>query len=52
MDKIVVIEDDPGIWTVLRLALKGAGFAAVVAEVSVRSEPGRGATFSFSLGRR
>ena len=26
MDKIVIIEDDPGIRTVLRLALKGAGF--------------------------
>ena len=32
MDKIVIIEDDPGIRTVLRLALKGAGFADVVAE--------------------
>ena len=32
MDKIVVIEDDPGIRTVLRLALKGAGFADVIAE--------------------
>ena len=25
MDKIVLIEDDPGIRTVIRLALKGAG---------------------------
>ena len=25
MDKILIIEDDPGIRTVLRLALKGAG---------------------------
>lgn len=32
MDKIVIIEDDPGIRTVLRLALKGAGFQDVVAE--------------------
>ena len=32
MDKIVIIEDDPCIRTVLRLALKGAGFADVVAE--------------------
>ena len=32
MDKIVIIEDDPGIRTVLRMALKGAGFADVVAE--------------------
>lgn len=32
MDKIVIIEDDPGIRTVLRLALKNAGFADVVAE--------------------
>ena len=32
MEKIVIIEDDPGIRTVLRLALKGAGFADVVAE--------------------
>ena len=32
MDKIVIIEDDPGIQTVLRLALKGAGFTDVVAE--------------------
>ena len=32
MDKIVIIEDDPGIRTVLRLALKGAGFADVVTE--------------------
>lgn len=32
MDKIVIIEDDPGIRTVLRLALKGAGFADIVAE--------------------
>ena len=29
MDKIVVIEDDPGIRTVLRLALKGAGYSCV-----------------------
>ena len=29
MDKIVLIEDDPGIRTVIRLALKGAGFSAV-----------------------
>lgn len=29
MDKIVIIEDDPGIRTVLRLALKGAGFTDV-----------------------
>ena len=29
MDKIVLIEDDPGIRTVIRLALKGAGFASV-----------------------
>ena len=32
MDKIVIIEDDPGIRTVVRLALKGAGFADVIAE--------------------
>ena len=32
MEKIVIIEDDPGIRTVLRLALKGAGFANVIAE--------------------
>ena len=32
MDKIVIIEDDPGIRTVLRLALKGAGFQDVIAE--------------------
>ena len=32
MDKIVIIEDDPGIRTVLRLALKGAGFSDVVSE--------------------
>ena len=32
MDKIVIIEDDPGIRTVLRLALKGAGFTSVIAE--------------------
>ena len=32
MDKIVIIEDDPGIRTVLRLALKGAGFTEVIAE--------------------
>ena len=29
MDKIALIEDDPGIRTVIRLALKGAGFASV-----------------------
>ena len=29
MDKIVIIEEDPGIRTVLRLALKGAGFTFV-----------------------
>ena len=29
MDKIVLIEDDPGIRTVIRLALKGAGLPAV-----------------------
>ena len=29
MDKIVLIEDDPGIRTVIRLTLKGAGFPAV-----------------------
>ena len=29
MDKIVLIEDDPGIRTVIRLALKGAGFASI-----------------------
>ena len=29
MDKIAIIEDDPGIRTVIRLALKGAGFAPV-----------------------
>ena len=29
MDKIVLIEDDPGIRTVIRLALKGAGFLSV-----------------------
>ncbi len=29
MEKIVLIEDDPGIRTVIRLALKGAGFSAV-----------------------
>ena len=28
MDKIVLIEDDPGIRTVIRLALKGAGFTS------------------------
>lgn len=28
MDKIVIIEDDPGIRTVLRIALKGAGYAS------------------------
>ena len=32
MDKIVIIEDDPGIRTVLRMALKGAGFTDVIAE--------------------
>ena len=32
MDKIVIIEDDPGIRTMLRLALKGAGFTDVIAE--------------------
>ena len=32
MEKIVIIEDDPGIRTVLRVALKGAGFAVTVAE--------------------
>ena len=32
MDKIVIIGDDPGIRTVLRLALKGAGFTDVIAE--------------------
>lgn len=32
MSKIVIIEDDPGIRTVLRLALKGAGFTSVFAE--------------------
>lgn len=31
MEKIVLIEDDPGIRTVLRVALKGAGFAVTVA---------------------
>lgn len=29
MDKIAIIEDDPGIRTVIRLALKAAGFASV-----------------------
>lgn len=29
MEKIAIIEDDPGIRTVLRLALKGAGFGSV-----------------------
>ncbi|MBE6383930.1 MAG: response regulator transcription factor [Lentisphaerae bacterium] len=29
MDKIVLIEDDPGIRTVIRLALKGAGFTSI-----------------------
>ena len=29
MDKLVLIEDDPGIRTVIRLALKGAGFLSV-----------------------
>ena len=28
MEKIAVIEDDPGIRTVIRLALKGAGLGA------------------------
>ena len=32
MDKILIIEDDPGIRTVLRLALKGAGYANVLEE--------------------
>ena len=32
MDKIVIIEDEPGMRTVLRLALKGAGFTDVIAE--------------------
>lgn len=32
MEKIVIIEDDPGIRTVLRVALKGAGFAVTAAE--------------------
>ena len=39
MDKIVIIEDDPGIRTVLRLALKGAGFTDVIAEE--RGDKGR-----------
>ena len=30
MDKILIIEDDPGIRTVLRLALKGAGYASIL----------------------
>ena len=30
MDKILIIEDDPGIRTVLRLALKGAGYSAIL----------------------
>ena len=38
MDKIVIIEDDPGIRTVLRLALKGAGFTDVIA--AERSDKG------------
>ena len=29
MEKIAVIEDDPGIRTVIRLALKGAGLGTV-----------------------
>ena len=29
MEKIVIIEDDPGIRTVLRLALKGAGYTSL-----------------------
>ncbi|MBR4616885.1 MAG: response regulator, partial [Kiritimatiellae bacterium] len=29
MDKIVLIEDDPGIRTVIRLALKGAGLTSI-----------------------
>ena len=29
MEKIVVIEDDPGIRTVIRLALKGAGLGTI-----------------------
>ena len=29
MDKIILIEDDPGIRTVIRLALKGAGFTSI-----------------------
>ena len=32
MDTILIIEDDPGISTVVRLALKGAGFASVITE--------------------
>ena len=30
MEKILVIEDDPGIRTVVRLALKGAGLESVI----------------------
>lgn len=30
MDKILIIEDDPGIRTVLRLALKGAGYSSIL----------------------
>ena len=32
MEKILVIEDDPGIRTVVRLALKGAGLESVIEE--------------------
>ena len=32
MEKIAIIEDDPGIRTVIRLALKGAGFGSVCEE--------------------
>lgn len=37
MDKIVIIEDDPGIRTVLRLALKEAGFTSVITETNGES---------------